>query len=237
MDSNDRVNRLQFDNDLHTTGTGFSFQLGAIAKVTNEIRLGLAYESPTWYRLTDDLSQKLVVVSGNLSGELPQDVVDPQFINYYEPYKLRTPSKITGSFAYVFGKSGLISIDYAIKDYANTTFLPKNDSYFRDQNNIINSALKNTGELRIGGEYKIEKWSLRGGYRFEKSPYKNSNTIGDLTGYSGGVGYNFGSTKVDLAYSNAQRKTQQGFFNQGFTDGANINTKNNTVSITLLFEL
>lgn len=237
LDINDRVNRLQFDNDLHTSGTGFSFQLGAIAKVTNEIRLGLAYESPTWYRLSDDLSQRLFSVSGNINGELPQDSADPQFTNYYEPYKLQTPSKVTGSFAYIFGKSGLISIDYAIKDYSGTKFLPENDYYFRDMNSYMNSVLNTTGELRLGAEYKIKEWSLRGGYRFEQSPYKDKNIMGDLTGYSAGFGYNFGSTKLDLAYSNAQRDSHQGFFNQGFTDGANINTKNNNVSVTLLFEL
>ncbi|MDD5151595.1 MAG: transporter [Flavobacterium sp.] len=237
LDSNDRVNRLQFDNDLHTTGTGFSFQLGAIAKVTNEIRLGLAYDSPTWYRLSDELTQRLVAVSGNIDGELPQDVVDPQITNYYAPYTLQTPSKFTGSFAYIFGKSGLISIDYSIKDYGNTKFKPENDSYFRDLNNYMSTVLNNTGELRIGAEYKIKEWSLRGGYRFEQSPYKNSTTIGDLTGYSGGLGYNFGATKLDLAYSYAQRNSNQGFFNQGFTEGANINTKNNNVTVTLLFEL
>jgi long-subunit fatty acid transport protein len=51
--------KLRFDNDLYTYGTGFSFQVGAIAKVTNEMRVGLAYESSTWYNLSDELSQKL----------------------------------------------------------------------------------------------------------------------------------------------------------------------------------
>jgi len=237
LESVDRVNRLKFENDLYTHGTGFSFQVGAIAKVTNEIRLGLAYESPTWYSLSDELSQKLVAVSSNTSGELAPDVVDPQITNYFSPYKLQTPSKVTGSFAYVFGKSGLISIDYAVKDYSATKFKPENDSYYSGLNNTMSTVLNSTGELRIGGEYKINEWSLRGGYRFEQSPYKNSTTIGDLTGYSGGFGYNFGATKLDLAYSTAKRNTQQGFFSQGFTDGASINSKNNVVTVTLLFEL
>lgn len=51
------ISKLRFDNDLYTYGTGFSFQVGAIAKVTNEIRVGLAYESSTWYNLSDELSQ------------------------------------------------------------------------------------------------------------------------------------------------------------------------------------
>jgi hypothetical protein len=237
LDSDYKVTRLQFNNDLYTYGNGFSFQLGTIAKVTNEIRLGLAYESSTWYNLNDEFSQKLIAVRSNVDGELPQDIVDPRITNIYAPYKLQTPSKVTTSFAYVFGKSGLISIDYAIKNYNNTKFKPENDSYFNGLNTNMSNTLDNSGELRIGGEYKIDKLSLRAGYRYEQSPYKNSNTIGDLKGYSGGLGYNFGSTKLDLAYAYAERDSQQGFFSQGLTDGAKINAINNTVSLTLLFEL
>ncbi|MFI0490148.1 OmpP1/FadL family transporter [Flavobacterium sp.] len=231
------VTNLHFNNELYTHGTGFSFQLGAIAKVTNEIRLGLAYQSPTWYNMSDELTQNLVAVSSATGLPDTNDVVNPRITNYYEPYKIQTPSKVTGSFAYVFGKSGLISIDYAMKDYSKTKFMPTNDTYFIGVNNTMSNVLNSTGELRIGGEYKINEWSLRGGYRFEESPYKDKNTMGDLTGYSGGVGYNFGSTKLDLAYSYAQRNSQQGFFSQGLTDPASINTKNNNVSLTLLFEL
>lgn len=231
------VSKLRFDNDLYTYGTGFSFQLGAIAKVTNEIRLGLAYESSTWYHLSDELSQKLVSVSSSSTGDDINDVSDPRITNVYAPYKLQTPSKLTGSFAYVFGTTGLISIDYAIKDYSKTKFKPESDLYYNDLNNYMINTLDNTGELRIGAEYKIEKLSLRAGYRFEQSPYKNKTTVGDLTGYSGGLGYNFGSTKVDLSYAYAKRDSQQGFFAQGFTDGPTINTITNNVALTLLFEL
>jgi hypothetical protein len=231
------ISRLRFDNDLYTYGTGFSFQVGAIAKVTNEVRLGLAYESSTWYRLSDELTQRLTSMSSATGEPDINDTVDPQITNIYAPYKLQTPSKVTGSFAYVFGKSGLISIDYAMKDYSNTKFKPTNDPYFRDENNYMASVLDQTSEVRIGAEYKIKQLSLRGGYRYEQSPYKNATTIGDLNGYSGGLGYNFGSTKVDLSYAYAQRNSQQGFFAQGLTDGAKIKTINNNLSLTLLFEL
>lgn len=231
------VKNLRFDNNLYTYGTGFSFQIGVIGKITSNTRLGLAYESPTWYNLSDEFSQNLAAVSANSGGQLPADVVDPQLVNYYAPYKLQTPSKFTGSFAQIFGKTGLISIDYSIKNYGNTKFQPKNDVYYRGLNSEMNNILSTSGELRIGAEYKIKEWSLRGGYRFEEGPYKNSNTIGDLNSFSGGVGYNFGVFKLDVAYAYAERNSQQGFFTQGFTDGAKINTKNNNVSMTLLFEL
>lgn len=236
------VRNLKFENDLYTYGTGFSFQLGAIAKVTNEVRLGLAYESPIWYSLNDELRQTIGTTGYNYGSppdpNLSNSNPDSDFNIIYLPYKLQTPSKWTGSFAYIFGKTGLISIDYAIKDYSSTNYTIQND--FRNKNinsQLVNNLNSSTGELRIGAEYKIKEWSLRGGYRYEQSPYKNLKTFGDLTGYSGGFGYNFGSTKLDLAYSYAQRNSQQGFFGQGLTDGAKINTENNTISLTLLFEL
>jgi Outer membrane protein transport protein (OMPP1/FadL/TodX) len=237
LTSNYTVSRIQFDNDLFTYGTGFSFQLGAIAKLSKKLRLGVAFESPTWFRLNDEFTQKLIGVSANTSEELAPDVVNPNITNYYEPYKLQTPSKWTGSMAYVFGKKGLISVDYAIKDYSSIQFKPNSDPYYRILNSKMNSILNNVTELRLGAEYKIDVWSLRGGYRLEQSPYKNKTTIGDLTGYSGGIGYNFGGTKLDLSYATFKRDTKQGFFEQGLTDGAAINTKNSTVTLTLLFEL
>ena len=227
------VSQIQFDNTLNTYGTGFSFQLGAITKLTNEVRVGLAYESSTWYNLNDEFSQKLIVVSSAANANDLTDVVDPRVVNVYDTYKLQTPSKLTGSFAYIFGKSGLISIDYAMKDYSKTKFKPG----YGALNNEMNTLLDTAGELRIGAEYRINALSLRGGYRYEQSPYKDGVTIGDLTGYSVGLGYNFGSTKLDLAYSYAKRNSQQGFFGQGFTDGAKIDAINNNVSLSLLFEL
>ena len=120
-----------------------------------------------------------------------------------------------------------------MKNYSNI----KLKSGFDGLNTNINNLLDNTGELRVGGEYRIEALSLRAGYRYEQSPYKNGITVGDLNGYSTGLGYNFGSTKVDLSYSYAKRTSQQGFFGQGFTDGAKIDAINNTISLSVLFEL
>jgi hypothetical protein len=55
-----------------------------------------------------------------------------------------------------FGASGLVSIDYAMKNYGNTTFKPENDSYFSGQN----ANMSNTLDIRgISGEYKINKLS------------------------------------------------------------------------------
>ncbi|PXY42618.1 transporter [Flavobacterium cheongpyeongense] len=231
------ISNVRFNNNLYTYGNGFSFQLGAIAKVTNALRLGLAYESNTWYTLYDEISQSLYSTTENNANQAIDYSVNPNITNVYESYTLQTPGKFTFSGAYIFGKTGLISIDYAIKDYGNTKFKPTSDSGFKELNSSMNNELLSNGELRIGGELKIKRLSLRGGYRFEGSPYKNEKTIGDLNSYSGGLGYNFGATKLDLAYSFTERKTSQGFFATGLTDPAHITSKLNNVTLTLLFEL
>lgn len=236
----DGLRDFYFNKDLHTYGNGFSFQLGAIAKLNNSFRIGLSYDSPTWYTLTDELLQTVSSTGYNYENQSNTilDVANPDsnIVIVYEPYKLKTPAKYTGSMAYVFGKKGLISIDYSLKDYSTSKFRP-NDSYFGPINEDMKSNLTTACELRIGAEYRIKQWSLRGGFRNEQSPYKDGKAIGALTGYSGGFGYNFGNTKLDLAYSISQRNSQQGFFSSGFTDGPLIKTKNNNFSLTLLFEL
>jgi long-subunit fatty acid transport protein len=138
--------------------------------------------------------------------------------------------------AYVFGKNGLISVDYSIKDYNNAKFKP-NDSFFKPLNTVVGNQLHAAGELRIGGEYRIKEWSLRGGYRYEQSPYKDKKVMGDLTGFSTGFGYNFGTTRLDLSYAYAQRKSQEAFFTQGFTAAPKMKTENNNFALTLVFEL
>ena len=79
--------------------------------------------------------------------------------------------------------------------------------------------------------------SFRGGYRIEESPYKNANISGDLNGFSLGIGYNFGYTKLDLAYEHTEQKRQQQFFESGTLDAASINNKNSIVSLTLSMDL
>jgi hypothetical protein len=235
LDSNIRVKNARFNNELHTFGTGFSLQIGAIAKINKEFRAGLSYESPTWYELNDELTQSLTATSSSTAGVLSPDVVNPNVTNVYEPYKLQTPSKYTGSLAYVFGKRGLISVDYSVKDYSNTKFKPLNE--FERVNSQMTKLLSTSAEFRVGAEYRIKLLSLRAGYRTEQSPYKDKKIMGDLYGISGGFGYDFGGTKLDLSYAYAKRSSQQQFFSQGFTDYSNVNTITNNITVTLGFEL
>jgi long-subunit fatty acid transport protein len=235
-DTQNGLQRLQFDNSLLTYGNGFSFQLGTIVKVMEGLRFGFTYDSPIWYNLTDETTQYLASTDTQ-DEQTFSNVVNPGIINIFPQYGINTPWKISTSLAYVFAKSGLISIDYAFKDYNSLRFSPSEDTYFSNLNAQMSSVLKSTSEIRVGAEYRIQKFSLRGGYRFEESPYKNGTTLGDLNSFSTGVGYDFGPMKVDFAYANTQRNSNQGFFNQGLTSPATVKNQVDSFFVTFLFGL
>ncbi len=188
---------VYFGNTLYSNGDGFSFQIGAIAKPSDNIRVGLTYDSPAWFTVREETTQYLE--TNNSFDEFVS--VSPQIINVYPEYHFRTPSKFNGSFAYLFGKKGLVSFDYSWKDYSNMRYRSNYDIEFGDLNDLISSEMKSSSTFRVGGEYRIANLSLRAGYRYEQSPFENENNAGDLNGYTGGLGYSFGNFNVDLAYS------------------------------------
>ncbi len=224
------INYIDFDDTLSTTGNGFSFQLGGIMKLSQEFRLGVTYDSPTWYTIEEETTQYIN------SNEADPDIIYIQdIVNVYPRYKLQTPGKITGSLAYVFGQQGLISFDYSRKDYGKTEFKPEGD--YVDLNEGITNVLTDASTYRLGGEYKHKQFSFRGGYRFEESPYADGVTVGDLSGYSLGLGYNFGNTKLDLTYDRSERTNTTPLYNIGLIDTATIDRVNNNITISLSFNI
>lgn len=228
-DTGSTISRLRFDNNVNTLGNGFSFNLGAIVKPTDYLRVGLSYESPTWYRLTDDITQGVATRSeNNPDGNLNPTSFQPTIV--YEPYKIQTPDKWTGSLAFIYQKKGLLSLDVSRKDYSATRIKPKNE--FAGFNSYMSDVLDDAIEVRLGGEYKIKQVALRAGYRFDQSPYKVDQAFGDLTGYSGGIGYTFGENRIDLAYTYEHRNMNQALISSGMNDPARISRYNNNVTLS-----
>jgi len=169
--------------ELLTYGDGYSFNVGFISKPSDNIRFGLAYQSPVWYTLAEDFVEYDVVIYENDVNTIE----DFSGTNGFD-YKLRTPSKLTGSFAYIFEKQGLISVDYIYKNYSN---IKLSNANFTEENIAFDSDLESTGQLRIGTEWRFDNLSLRGGYHTEKNPYKNAISSDNNEGFSLGAGYKF----------------------------------------------
>ncbi|WP_228235230.1 OmpP1/FadL family transporter [Allomuricauda sp. M10] len=226
-DQSSPIQFTSFDNLLHTEGYGFSFGLGAIAKLNESIRVGGSYQSPTWYTLTDDTSQR---VNSSLAVS-DIDYINFNIVNLYDEYRIKTPEKFTGSLAMVFGQDGLLSFDYSYQDMSKAELRPTSDPNFSSENAFIANALGAVNSYRVGGEYRIEEVSLRAGYRFESSPYENGDLVGDLTGFSAGIGYNFGGSRLDLAFSRTEQDVNSYFFDAGIDNAALVNQINTNISL------
>ena len=210
---------------LQTSGTGFSLGFGIIAKPTDAVRLGLSYKSPIWYSLTDIYSDDLQIDVSNATDAFT-DYSDGIF-----DYKISTPGVATGSLAFLFGKMGLISLDYSYKDYQNTKLRPT--AVYATENQDLITNLRGSSQFKIGSEWRLDMVSVRGGYLMEQSPYKNDPSSNDLTGYSFGLGFDLGNrSKLDFAYSNNSYNQPYAFLQA--SDAGNLNVENQRFTATLV---
>ncbi|WP_298501732.1 outer membrane protein transport protein [uncultured Maribacter sp.] len=231
--SDSPIQRTIFDNSLRTEGNGVSLNIGAIAKLNKNVRIGGSYQSPTWYRLDDEFSQR---IDSDL-GDENINFINFNVVNLFDTYTIKTPSKLTGSLALIFGKDGLLSFDYVYQDMSKGELRPTTDSSFSIENDNIRNNLNAVSTLKIGGEYRISRVSLRAGYRHQQSPYADNNLIGDLTSYSAGIGYNFGGSRLDFSLNQTEQDSSERLFSTGITTPTMINriNTNATLSYTLNF--
>ncbi len=199
---------LYLDNHLSTDGTGYSFDLGAIVSPTDFLRLGVAYNSPKWYKLNDYYYAEAGTYIH--SWEKPKfDANTPDDADTYTPYRLRTPDKWIFSAAGIIGTQALISVDYEIQNYKNMNLSNREGSDYAD-NDFIDQDFGMAHAIRVGAEYKpTPQFAVRAGGVWQTSPmksdFKNGNVevmtagtipnytldAGTISTYSVGLGYRF----------------------------------------------
>lgn len=227
-DLTSEINSIRFDNRLRTRSNAFSFQLGSIVKITDQLRAALSYYSPTWYNVSDETTQ---FIRTN-SEQFGTSTVDPRILNIFPDYNYRTSSQWTAGLSYVFNRRGLISIDYNLQDYSNSKFTSNNLEFL---NTAIEENLTTAANLNIGGEYALKQFKFRGGYFLQESPYEENFTQGDLEGYSLGLGYTINNFNIDLAYTFASLDRDDRLYQTGLSQNAQVNSNITNLFLTFSF--
>jgi len=241
-DANGNTLDANFYQENITTGTGFSANVGFIYKAHQNFRFGLSYETPTWYteilettNITDndgfDGDTEIAVSNDNRTYSNTSGGFFPaqEFL-----YNLKTPSKLTASAAFIFGKNGLLSFDYINRNFQNIRL---SRGSFIDENQFFQNELRNTHAYNLGTEWRFDRFSIRGGYQFEQHPDKLAKESDDLTGYSLGAGYNFGSFKLDFSYSDNNRTGAYNFYSGFGVDAADLQIDNKIFTATITLNL
>ncbi len=224
-------------NYKRLSGTGWNLKFGLIFKPINELRIGAAIHSPTWYSIDEyyygevDYSYNNPNVGQSPNNPLSgyQDTDDASF-----SWKLRSPWRFMVGASAVIGTKFIISADYEYAAYPDMTVKRANyDDYgylidFTD-NQYVNSDIKEYTQaqntIRIGAEYRITpQFSVRAGYNTTLSNIKKDLREGyseiitagtdpsfsldnTTSNISVGLGYRFGAWYVDAAYIHTMRES------------------------------
>ncbi|MDY0098309.1 MAG: hypothetical protein RBR81_03845 [Bacteroidales bacterium] len=225
-----------FENFTYTdhyenTGTGFALKLGTIIKPVETVRLGLAFHSPTFYRINEYFYDNM---SSNFeNNEHYEFENEPLRYNY----ALTTPFRALAGVAVQVKKIALLSADYEFVDYSAARFSETGDNYDYSEKNLeIKNILKSAGNLRFGAEFRMDKLYLRGGYGYYGKVFKlgelNENL--DHNSISFGAGFREKNLSIDFSYTNFSGNRDYILYNTSYESAlADIETRKNIFAVTV----
>lgn len=232
-DSIPNFNNFEYKNDLKTTGSGFNFKFGMIFRPVDMVRIGIAIHSPTFYNLHDEYSSS---IKSSYSDALHGDGSINKSPEGAYDYQLTSPFKAIGSIGLVFGKVGLLGVEYEFVDYT-TARLRANDYFFGSENNSIETEYTQTGNIKIGGEIKYGALSFRAGYGLYGSPYRaghiNENAI--TSSYNAGFGIKSNDFYFDMAFNYTTSSEKYFLYDPYVINIPSVDVNNSNIKVLVTF--
>lgn len=165
-------------NHLKTEGTGYGVNLGVIVRPTDYLRIGVAYNTPTWYKMTDYFWAD--AASNNLYYPTDSRRSSKTPAAQYD-YELRSPDRWIFSAAAILGKSGLLSVDYEISNYGRMHLTDEETGRDLSDNDYIHDDFGVSRTLRVGAEVKVTpQFAVRAGGSWATTPMKKQFRDGEL---------------------------------------------------------
>lgn len=220
------------DSWKHISGTGYNFKFGLIFKPINELRIGMAVHTPTFYTLKQE--GWAGVDYGFGSGKSGYVETDEGYTDYFE-WKLRTPWRMMVGVSGVIGKKAIVSLDYEYRPMQNMSVRDNDNNKYDAINGDIKNYYNSVNIVRLGAEYRLDRhWSIRAGYQIQTSPSTEAVRDGNMMVYTSGpddtettpsysfdkstqyiscgLGYRYNNFYVDAAYINKRRESKWSAF-------------------------
>lgn len=200
-------------NTLRVNGTGANATIGMILRPIPILRVGATIKTPTVYGMREETSDDFLTVYNNLTfNDGFEDItLDGEYYSEYlseSRYTLSTPWKFSTGASIFLGKVGFLSADIEFLDFSQSS-IHSNDFVETDDNNAIKELYQNTINLRLGGEFRINQFMVRGGYNLDGDPYKNSSIDNSIQRITGGIGYRNSDYFVDLSVVHTSWQSQR----------------------------
>jgi len=203
-DSPQGFNRLVFNESLTTSGAGINAKVGLGYNLKNKLRLGLAYQSPTWLRLEDVFYNTMLYECESCTGLGIVESPDGRFT-----YGLRTPMKVTGSIGGMTNLEkikGFLNLDVQYIDYTENSFnftlggsgTQADAEAEAFENDVIDRELASGFNYSLGGELVFGRYRARAGFSSQLKPFNNEIDTDNI--YGAGLGYRANQFYLDMAF-------------------------------------
>ncbi|MFZ4562157.1 MAG: OmpP1/FadL family transporter [Bacteroidales bacterium] len=219
---------LNYQYNLQTRGTGINVKFGLIYRPTDWVRIGASVHTPTWFPgMRDEWFSSMQSSFDSTYWNSTQ--YSP--VGYYD-YQLTTPFRAIGSLAFIIGQYGLVSADYEYVNYSQARFTSSQDSY-TDVNGKIQSDYKSWGNIRVGTEWRLQNFRLRGGFAYFSNPYTGGTNNSERFQVSGGFGYRAKRFFADVTYVWTRMNQDYYLYDPAMVNPAAITYNTNTVYTTI----
>lgn len=211
-----------YSDHYHVTGVGFNLKAGIIYKPKENIRLGLAFHTPTLFPAIKE--SRTTNLDANTEDYNKVASVSSTFFTNQQPglskYELITPFKAIISGSYILSEvedvtkqKGFITADIEYVHHHGTSFLSAENApdqtiqdYYSALNNVIRDQYKGNVNFRVGGELKFTTIMTRLGFAYYGNPYKDPALKAGRLLLSGGLGYRNKGYFIDLTYIYSMNK-------------------------------
>lgn len=212
--------QLSYEEYFKTTGTGFNLKLGGIVRLSDAVRIGAYYHTPTVYWLQDSYYSKMSVTFDR-NPSLPYDITEPEDGGFFK-YRIVTPARYSANLGLVIQKLMLIGIDYEYVNYAGARLYSDDLADFEGSNALIKSVYKGGHNIRAGAELNVKPFMIRLGYVMQGNAYGDVfSGDGVRNIVSGGVGYRSKSGfYLDFSLSRTMNNSDYYFFSVLDTKGS-----------------
>ena len=200
LSSDSFLNEFTLVDDRRIEGSGINLSLGAIYRPFSQLTIGLAYASPTYYTLEENINSDLTAYFRD---------EEPSYSNLPRAYNfdLKTPSVFNTGVTYLFGKNGLITADIEYIDYSNNQYSTDNGD-LEGENDFIASNFNDVLNYKIGGEYRLNIFRVRAGYAYFGDPSEELDEVDkSRQSFTIGAGIRLPNYFIDLAVVNTMYET------------------------------
>lgn len=202
------LRQMDYNQHTYTQGSAFNFKIGAIVRPIPELRIGVAYHTPSYSNIHREYNAGM--------GTQRYGSTESNYYNTYVAgyeYSFNTPSRLLTGASLTLGNYLALSFDYECVWYNKMHYVSNSfeemDAFAAD----INRDYKPANNFRVGLEIKpLPSFAIRAGYAYYDSPIREKDATGEAKIFSdiirtsssqisAGVGFWLGhSTTLDIAY-------------------------------------